>query len=192
MATEIENAGINLVKVWADDTVVYVVGNEFVNRDSFGLDIDWELYKLSEKIHYPTMKSILAECSDIQEIERQVCLRAKELSPKHITYSDILVTLSYELNLFYGIGETDDIDHLGNRRVRAVGELLQNQFRIGLSRMERVVRERMSTQDPDMATPQGLINIRPVVAAMKEFFGSSQLSQFMDQTNDRVISGKLL
>ena len=183
LATEIENAGINLVKVWADDTVVHVVGNEFVNRDSFGLDIDWELYKLSEKIHYPTMKSILAECSDIQEIERQVRLRAKELSPKHITHSDILATLSYELNLFYGIGETDDIDHLGNRRVRAVGELLQNQFRIGLSRMERVVRERMSTQDPDMATPQGLINIRPVVAAMKEFFGSSQLSQFMDQTN---------
>ncbi len=183
LATEIENAGINLVKVWVDDTVVHVVGNEFVNRDSFGLDIDWELYKLSEKIHYPTMKSILAECSDIQEIERQVRLRAKELSPKHITHSDILATLSYELNLFYGIGETDDIDHLGNRRVRAVGELLQNQFRIGLSRMERVVRERMSTQDPDMATPQGLINIRPVVAAMKEFFGSSQLSQFMDQTN---------
>ena len=183
LAREIENAGINLVKVLVDDTVVHVVGNEFVNRDSFGLDIDWEFYKLSEKIHYPTMKSILAECSDLQEIERQVRLRAKELSPKHITHSDILATLSYELNLFYGIGETDDIDHLGNRRVRAVGELLQNQFRIGLSRMERVVRERMSTQDPDMATPQGLINIRPVVAAMKEFFGSSQLSQFMDQTN---------
>ena len=183
LAREIENAGINLVKVLVEDTVVHVVGNEFVNRDSFGLDIDWELYKLSEKIHYPTMKSILAECSDLQEIERQVRLRAKELSPKHITHSDILATLSYELNLFYGIGETDDIDHLGNRRVRAVGELLQNQFRIGLSRMERVVRERMSTQDPDMATPQGLINIRPVVAAMKEFFGSSQLSQFMDQTN---------
>lgn len=183
LAREIENAGINLVKVLVEDTVVHVVGNEFVNRDSFGLDIDWEFYKLSEKIHYPTMKSILAECSDLQEIERQVRLRAKELSPKHITHSDILATLSYELNLFYGIGETDDIDHLGNRRVRAVGELLQNQFRIGLSRMERVVRERMSTQDPDMATPQGLINIRPVVAAMKEFFGSSQLSQFMDQTN---------
>ena len=182
-AKAIEDSGINMVKLLVGDTIVHVVGNHFVDRESFGLDIDFDKLKLSEKIYFPVMREILDEYTDIKDIEREMRRRSKELSPKHITHSDILASMSYELNLFYGVGETDDIDHLGNRRVRAVGELLQNQFRIGLSRMERVVRERMSTQDPDMATPQGLINIRPVVAAMKEFFGSSQLSQFMDQTN---------
>lgn len=182
-AVAIENAGINLVKIRVDDQIVHVVGNHFVDRNAFGIDFDWAKHHFSEKVYYPVVHEVLEAFEDEEERNRELIRRIKEISPKHITHADILATLSYELGLFYGIGKTDDIDHLGNRRVRAVGELLQNQFRIGLSRMERVVRERMSTQDPDMATPQGLINIRPVVAAMKEFFGSSQLSQFMDQTN---------
>ncbi|MDO5718220.1 MAG: DNA-directed RNA polymerase subunit beta [Tissierellia bacterium] len=183
LADAIEAAGINTVDLKVGDDTVRVVGNHFVSLDSFGLDMDLSGIGLSEKVYYPVMKEILDQNDDEKDILREIRERVKELSPRHITESDILASVSYEFNLFYGVGNTDDIDHLGNRRVRAVGELLQNQFRIGLSRMERVVRERMSTQDPDLATPQALINIRPVVAAMKEFFGSSQLSQFMDQTN---------
>lgn len=182
-AIEIENAGINSVDLAVEEETVRVVGNHFVNLDAFELDFDVSNLGLSEKVYYPVMREILDEFDDERSIRLEMEKRKRELSPRHITHPDILASVSYEFNLFYGIGETDDIDHLGNRRVRAVGELLQNQFRIGLSRMERVVRERMSTQDPDLATPQALINIRPVVAAMKEFFGSSQLSQFMDQTN---------
>ena len=129
------------------------------------------------------MREIIDSASDNEEILDMMIKRKKELSPKNITRSDLLAIVNYQFNLFEGIGEVDDIDHLGNRRVRGVGELLQNQFRVGLARMERVVRERMTTQDPDLATPQGLINIKPVTAVIKEFFGSSQLSQFMDQTN---------
>ena len=129
------------------------------------------------------MREILDQYDNAEEILNAMNARKKELSPKNVTKADLLAIVNYQFNLFEGIGEVDDIDHLGNRRVRGVGELLQNQFRVGLARMERVVRERMTTQDPDLATPQGLINIKPVTAVIKEFFGSSQLSQFMDQTN---------
>ena len=129
------------------------------------------------------MREILDENEDKESIINEIERRKKELCPKNIVKSDILAAVNYQFNLFEGIGDVDDIDHLGNRRVRGVGELLQNQFRIGLARMERVVRERMTTQDPDLATPQGLINIKPVTAVIKEFFGSSQLSQFIDQKN---------
>lgn len=183
IADAIEASGINTVDLLVEEDIVRVVGNHFVDIKTFGLKVDLSGLGLSEKVYYPVMKEILDTCESDEEILAAIKERAKELSPRHIIRADILASVSYELNLFYGVGNTDDIDHLGNRRVRAVGELLQNQFRIGMSRMERVVRERMSTQDPDLATPQALINIRPVVAAMKEFFGSSQLSQFMDQTN---------
>ena len=190
-AIEIENAGINTVDVKlenANENVVRVVGNHFVDLNAFyelkGLDL--ESIKLSEKVYYPVMREIIdsftEEMTDKEKV-KLIAKRKEELSPKHVTLSDILASFSYQLNLYEYVGEMDDIDHLGNRRVRAVGELLQNQFRIGLSRMERVVRERMTTSDQEMLTPQGLLNIRPVTAAIKEFFGSSQLSQFMDQTN---------
>lgn len=182
-AIDIENAGINIVDITHEGEEIRVIGNHFVDLEAFEIPFDVSEFDLSEKVYYPVMKEILDTYKKEEDIKKAVAERYKELSPIHITHSDILASASYEFNLFYGIGEIDDIDHLGNRRVRTVGELLQNQFRIGLSRMERVVRERMSTQDPETATPQVLINIRPVVAAMKEFFGSSQLSQFMDQTN---------
>lgn len=189
VAVNIENCGINVVdiKKYKDDeeVKVRVIGNHFVEKKAFDQikDFDLEIYDLEEKIYYPVLKEILDSFEDPQEIKEEMIRRRKELSPKHILKSDILAAVSYQFNLFQGIGEVDDIDHLGNRRVRGVGELLQNQFRVGLTRMERVVRERMTTQDPDLATPQGLINIKPVTAVIKEFFGSSQLSQFMDQTN---------
>lgn len=183
-AIKIENAGINTIDIINEGQTVRVTGNHFVDLAAFDIKIDLSDIGLSEKVYYPVMKEILAESyENDDELKRAIKRRKNELSPRHITRSDIMATVSYEFNLSYGVGSTDDIDHLGNRRVRNVGELLQNQFRIGISRMERVVRERMSTQDPDLATPQALINIRPVTAAMKEFFGSSQLSQFMDQTN---------
>lgn len=182
-AIEIENAGINSVDLRMEDEIARVVGNHFVSSEAFGLDFDYSHLKLSEKIYYPVMMDILEENDTAEEIYGAMKKRKNELSPHHIIRADILASFSYQLNLFQGIGQIDDIDHLGNRRVRGVGELLQNQYRIGITRVERVVRERMSTQDTDLATPQALINIRPVTAAMKEFFGSSQLSQFMDQTN---------
>ncbi|MDY3051723.1 MAG: DNA-directed RNA polymerase subunit beta [Ndongobacter sp.] len=196
-AMEIENAGINIVDVYADDlqeVSVRVVGNHFVDYHVFveeleGVDLD--SLGLSEKVYWPAMQDILATFAEDEsgsyETPKQklnyLRKNKKLLSPHHITNADILASLSYQLNLYEGIGNVDDIDHLGNRRVRCVGELLQNQFRIGLARMERVVRERMTTGDQDLATPQSLLNVRPVAAAIKEFFGSSQLSQFMDQTN---------
>ena len=188
-AVEIENAGINSIDIISykgqEPKIVRVVGNHFVDLNSFeelkGMDL--EEVELSEKVYYPLMRDIIDGSESKEEIYQEIVKRKRDLSPKHITKSDILASVSYQFNLFLGIGETDDIDHLGNRRVRGVGELLQNQFRVGLARMERVVRERMTTQDPDLATPQGLINIKPVTAIIKEFFGSSQLSQFMDQTN---------
>ena len=183
-AIEIENSGINNVEIEIDDgKTISVLGNHFVSQKAFGLPFSLEECGLKEKVYYPLMKELIDEFEDEEELKKQISERAKELSPKHITVEDIIASVNYEFNLFYGIGGTDDIDHLGNRRLRSVGELLQNQFRIGLSRMERVVRERMTIQDVDVATPQDLINIRPVVASIKEFFGSSQLSQFMDQTN---------
>ena len=184
LAIEIENSGINLVDILLDDdSLVRVMGNNFVSVKAFDLPFSLETLDLKEKIYYPLMKELMDTYDDPDELEAAVQDRVKELSPKHIIADDIIASINYEFNLFSGVGNTDDIDHLGNRRLRSVGELLQNQFRIGLSRMERVVKERMTIQDMDIATPQALINIRPVVASIKEFFGSSQLSQFMDQTN---------
>ena len=138
---------------------------------------------INELVYYPVLTQILEKGLEGDELMAELRANNAELIPKHIMKEDILGSINYCLNLEYGIGQDDDIDHLGNRRIRAVGELLQNQYRIGMSRMERVVRERMSTNDPSDLTPQSLINIKPVTAAVKEFFGSSQLSQFMDQNN---------
>ena len=182
-AMEIEDAGVAYAYVNSkteDDEVVKVIGNNFVDPTKY-IDLDLAPYKLSEKVYYPVLMEIIEEANgDEDALKAAIANRKNELSPKHIVHDDIIASVSYFLNLSYGIGETDDIDHLGNRRLRSVGELLQNQFRIGFARMERSVRERMTTEN---ATPQQLINIRPVTAAVKEFFGSSQLSQFMDQNN---------
>ena len=160
-----------------------MLGNNFVYANSH-LSFDPASVGINEKVHYPTLKAIIDEFgSDEDELKKQIKSSIDKLIPKHIIVDDIMASMNYEMGLKYGLGRTDDIDHLGNRRLRSVGELLQNQIRVGLSRLERVVRERMSIQDMDVATPSNLINIRPVTAAIKEFFGSSQLSQFMDQTN---------
>ena len=183
-AIEIENSGINRVDILLEDgRRIRVVGNNFVDSKAFDLPFSLEEFGVKEKVYYPVMKELIDTYEEMEELKNQIKERIKEISPKHIIIDDIVASINYEFNLFNGIGIIDDIDHLGNRRLRSVGELLQNQFRIGLSRMERVVRERMTIQDIDVATPQALINIRPVVASIKEFFGSSQLSQFMDQTN---------
>lgn len=181
-AVEIQNSGINSVDIQLDDKIVRVIGNHFVDIHKV-IDFNIDDLNIKEYVHYPTLKEILDNYTGEAEIKEQIQKKMHELVPKHIIRDDIYATVSYELGLPYSIGHTDDIDHLGNRRLRSVGELLQNQFRIGLSRMERVVKERMTIQDQDAITPQVLINIRPVAAAIKEFFGSSQLSQFMDQTN---------
>jgi DNA-directed RNA polymerase subunit beta len=185
-AKRIQDLGINSVVVKVEDKEIKVVGNNFVNARSIKLPIDIteiEQLKLSKMLYYPILKEILDSSANEEELREALKERAAELSPKHIIIDDIIASVNYVFNLSYDIGDIDDIDHLGNRRLRCVGELLQNQFRIGLSRMERVVKERMTIQDMDVVTPQALINIRPVVASIKEFFGSSQLSQFMDQTN---------
>jgi len=179
-----EAAGVFTLEVYnSEDKATKVLCNKFVDPKVFGLDIDFEKLGLKERVFYPTMKRILEENSSLEDIERALVDNVKELTPRHIIVEDMIASTNYQFGLFKGIGSTDDIDHLGNRRLRSVGELLQNQVRVGLSRMERVVRERMTIQDVDVVTPQVLINIRPVSAAIKEFFGSSQLSQFMDQTN---------
>ena len=187
LATSIENAGI--VYVWVYDThesgnKVKVIGNNFVDISAY-IDFDLSDTKVADKVYYPALMEILKENegADQETMKRVLHTHRHELSPKHILLADIVASVSYILGLNHGIGTVDDIDHLGNRRLRTVGELLQNQFRIGLARMERVVRERMTIQDVEAATPQALMNIRPVTAAIKEFFGSSQLSQFMDQNN---------
>ena len=183
VAKEIQNAGINVVFIAADDEKeIKVIGNNFVDIKSH-IDFDISELNIKEKVHYPTLKEILDNYDDEEEIKEVIKVRIKELVPKHILLDDIIASINYEFNLFYEVGHIDDIDHLGNRRIRSVGELLQNQVRIGLSRMERVIKERMTVQDMESITPQALVNIRPVSAAIKEFFGSSQLSQFMDQTN---------
>ncbi|MDK2919817.1 MAG: DNA-directed polymerase subunit beta [Candidatus Petromonas sp.] len=183
IAVKIENSGLKAVSVIGEDEkVVKVIGNNFVDIKTY-IDFNIDDLNINEKVHYPTLKEILENHESEEDIKEALKDRIKELIPKHITIDDIIATMSYVLNLSHGVGEVDDIDHLGNRRLRSVGELLQNQFRIGLSRMERVVKERMTIQDMEAITPQALINIRPVAASIKEFFGSSQLSQFMDQTN---------
>ena len=163
---------------------VKVIGNGMVDISN-NVSFDVSQYGINEKVSYKVLREILDTCKDPEEIEEAVKKRADELVPKHITLDDIYATISYFLNLCEGVGLVDDIDHLGNRRIRSVGELLQNQFRIGFTRMERVIRERMNiqAQDMDVVTPQALVNIRPITAAIKEFFGSSPLSQFMDQNN---------
>ncbi len=184
VAWKIQNAGVNVVHLDVEGKSVKVIGNMTVDLGAF-VKFDPKEAGINEKVRFDALTELLAEGAGMKEPELKALLRANRdiLMPKHITKEDIIASMSYILNLDHGIGHTDDIDHLGNRRLRSVGELLQNQFRIGLARMERVVRERMTIQDIDIATPQALINIRPVSAAIKEFFGSSQLSQFMDQTN---------
>ena len=182
-AVKIQNSGINEVYIKIADKNIKIIGNNFVNIYEMGLPYDLSGLKIKGMVHYSTLKKILEESQDEDDLKDTISQKISDLVPKHIIKDDIFASMNYYLNLPLGIGYTDDIDHLGNRRIRSVGELLQNQFRIGLSRMERVVKERMTIQDLDVVTPQALINIRPVSAAIKEFFGSSQLSQFMDQTN---------
>ena len=187
MAKVIENSGLEYVMAYgladeAQDVVTKVIGNQFVDLKEY-VKFDFSDLRIADKVYYPVLMEILADNKKEADIKKALVERKDELSPKHIVMPDIIASVSYLLNLNYGIGSTDDIDHLGNRRLRTVGELLQNHFRIGLARMERVVRERMTIQDMEVATPQALMNIRPVTAAIKEFFGSSQLSQFMDQNN---------
>ena len=187
-AWAIQNAGINTVRVAVtidgEDAPFNVIGNDFVDLTKQDLPFDVADLGIKEFVYKPVLDEIMNDESlSDEEKHDEIKRRHRELVPKHLLHSDLYATVSYFMGLEYGIGETDDIDHLGNRRLRSVGELLQNQFRIGLSRMERVVRERMSVQDDEILTPQSLINTRPINAALKEFFGSSQLSQFMDQNN---------
>ncbi|MBR4025275.1 MAG: DNA-directed RNA polymerase subunit beta, partial [Firmicutes bacterium] len=195
LAFRIENAGVEYVMAYSKDKekegqITKVIGSNFVDTKAFIAeyapqykDIDLEELRITDKVFCPVLREIIEKAQSEEEFSEMMVEKRDELSPKHIITEDIIASISYLINLNYGIGNVDDIDHLGNRRLRTVGELLQNQFRIGLSRMERVVKERMTTQDIDVTTPQVLMNIRPVTAAIKEFFGSSQLSQFMDQNN---------
>ena len=182
LATDIQNAAVPSVMIQTDVKNEKVLSNMAVDINAY-VDFDCKELGILENVYYPVLAEILAENETEEELKDAIKRNAHELVPKHITKEDILASINYLLNIEYGIGSVDDIDHLGNRRIRAVGELLQNQYRIGLSRMERVVRERMTTQDLEGVSPQTLINIKPVTAAVKEFFGSSQLSQFMDQNN---------
>ena len=182
-AMQIQNAAVPYVWVDGPDRKQKVLSNMMVELSSY-VPFDPEEVGVTELVYYPALSSILEEAgTDPQELKEAIRRNIHDLIPKHITKEDILASINYNMHLEQQVGNADDIDHLGNRRIRAVGELLQNQYRIGLSRMERVVRERMTTQDMDGITPQSLINIKPVTAAVKEFFGSSQLSQFMDQNN---------
>ncbi len=183
MAVAIQNAAVPFVWIQTEERNVKVISNLVVDINAHvGFDAKAE-FGITEDVFYPVLAQILEENETEEDIKDAIRRNINELLPKHITKEDIIASISYCLNLEYGLGTSDDIDHLGNRRIRAVGELLQNQYRIGLSRMERVVRERMTTQDLEGVSPQSLINIKPVTAAVKEFFGSSQLSQFMDQNN---------
>ena len=182
-ADAIQNAAVPFVWIEGEERNIKVLSNMAVELDKI-VDIDPEEVGVAELVYYPVLAQLLEETAgDIDELKEAIHKNMHELVPKHITKEDILASINYNMHLEYGLGNDDDIDHLGNRRIRAVGELLQNQYRIGLSRLERVVRERMTTQDLEGISPQSLINIKPVTAAVKEFFGSSQLSQFMDQNN---------
>ena len=183
LAETLQNSAVPFVMIEGMERNYKVLSNQMVDLSAY-VDFDPEEVGVTELVYYPVLKTILEEAGDDQDALKDLIHRnMSELIPKHITKEDIIASINYNMHLEGGIGNADDIDHLGNRRIRAVGELLQNQYRIGLSRMERVVRERMTTQDMDGITPQSLINIKPVTAAVKEFFGSSQLSQFMDQNN---------
>ena len=185
LASAIQNNAVPYVWISVEETErpIKVLSNMMVDLDAV-VDVDPEEVGVTEQVYYPVLAGILEETAgDIDELKDAIKRDIHDLIPKHITKEDILASINYNMHLEYGIGTDDDIDHLGNRRIRSVGELLQNQYRIGLSRLERVVRERMTTQDMESISPQSLINIKPVTAAVKEFFGSSQLSQFMDQNN---------
>ncbi|MCI5595706.1 MAG: DNA-directed RNA polymerase subunit beta [Lachnospiraceae bacterium] len=182
LAEKIQNAAVPSVLIQTEERDVKVLSNMTVDITNY-VDVDPKEVGVTELVYYPVLQTILDENQDLEDIKEAIKKNISELIPKHITKEDILASINYNIHLEYGIGNSDDIDHLGNRRIRAVGELLQNQYRIGLSRLERVVRERMTTQDVETISPQSLINIKPVTAAVKEFFGSSQLSQFMDQHN---------
>ena len=185
VAEEIQNSGINVVDIKHDDKKIRIIGNGTVDVKAFvSEDVlkDVKAKQIKELVNYEVLKNIL-ENTEEKDLAKVIDERIDELVPKHVTTEDILGSISYLLNLDHGIGKTDDIDHLGNRRIRCVGELLQNQFRIGLTRLERVVRERMTIQDLDVVTPQTLINTKPITSSIREFFGSSQLSQFMNQSN---------
>ena len=182
VAREIQDTGINIVDVKVEDKKVRVIGNGTVNIHKVLPNVDLSKLHFKEDVNYEVLKSII-DTTDEKDLVKVLKERYDELVPKHITNEDIIASISYLVNLDHGLGEIDDIDHLGNRRIRCVGELLQNQFRIGLTRLERAVRERMTTQDLDVVTPQTLINTKPITSSIREFFGSSQLSQFMDQTN---------
>ena len=180
-AKEIQNSGINIVDVKVNDKKVRIIGNGTVDIHSY-IDTEKLGIKIKELVNYEVLKNILDNTEE-KDLKKVIEEREEELVPKHIVTEDMISSINYLLNLQYDLGKVDDIDHLGNRRIRCVGELLQNQFRIGLTRLERVVRERMTIQDLDVITPQTLINTKPITSSIREFFGSSQLSQFMDQTN---------
>ena len=183
LADKIQNAAVPFVYVQTEEKKVKILSNLMVDLTNF-VDCNPKELGISEKVYFPVLQQILDEFSDKpEELADAIRKNVAELVPKHITKEDILASINYNIHLEYGLGNDDDIDHLGNRRIRAVGELLQNQYRVGLTRLERVVRERMTTHDAEEVSPQALINIKPVQAAVKEFFGSSQLSQFMDQNN---------
>ena len=182
LAIRIQNKAIRSIWIQGEERNIKILSNLMVDFNEF-VDLDKEELGITEDVYYPALRSILDSCTNEDEIAQAVKKHITDLIPKHITPDDIFASINYNMHIEFGVGNADDIDHLGNRRIRAVGELLQNQYRIGLSRMERVVRERMTTQDLEGISPQSLINIKPVTAAVKEFFGSSQLSQFMDQNN---------
>ena len=182
LATSIQNAAVPFVWIQTEERNVKVLSNLMVDLTAH-VDCNPEELGVTELVYYPALEQLMEEYEDADELKEAIKHHIHDLIPKHITEEDIFASINYNLHLEYGLGTDDDIDHLGNRRIRAVGELLQNQYRIGMSRLERVVRERMTTQDPEGISPQSLINIKPVTAAVKEFFGSSQLSQFMDQNN---------
>ena len=182
LADTIQNAAVPYVMIQTEERDVKVLSSMMVDLRTY-VDCDPHELGITELVYYPVLEKILEENESIDDIKDAIRRSVHDLIPKHITKEDIIASINYNIHLEYGIGNDDDIDHLGNRRIRAVGELLQNQYRIGLSRLERVVRERMTTQEIEGISPQSLINIKPVTAAVKEFFGSSQLSQFMDQNN---------
>ena len=181
-AHDIQNSGINIVELTVGEHTVKVIGNGTVDIHKVLPTLDLAELNIKENVNYQILKNII-DTTEEKDLVKVIGERIDELVPKHITTEDMIASISYLLNLAHGVGNVDDIDHLANRRIRCVGELLQNQFRIGLTRLERVVRERMTIQDLDVVTPQTLINTKPITSSIREFFGSSQLSQFMDQTN---------